>query len=160
MQLVGAEIGKWRVVLVEAAVGRVAEQHAAAAVGLQTVLVRIDDDGIDITQVVESGASVVIQLAGKREVTTIGCIGMNTDSGFPGTLKDGRQWIDVAKPRCSDGCNDGANVAAVQQFVEVGQVHVSFRCTAHGRERNPEHVADACVGIVRLLRGDDALARM
>ena len=48
MQFVRGEISIGRIVFVEASHGRIAKQHAAAAVGLQPVLVRIDDDGIHL----------------------------------------------------------------------------------------------------------------
>ncbi len=48
MQLIGSEVGVRRVVLVEAAHGGVAEEHAAASVRLQPVLVRVDDDRVGL----------------------------------------------------------------------------------------------------------------
>ena len=48
VQLLGSEVGVRRVVLVEAAHAGVAKEHAAAAVGLQPVLVRIDDDRVGL----------------------------------------------------------------------------------------------------------------
>ncbi len=46
VQVAGGEVGVRRVVLVQPADAGVAEQHRAAAVGLQAVLVRVDDDAV------------------------------------------------------------------------------------------------------------------
>ena len=40
------------------------------------------------------------------------------------------------------------------------QVHVSGRCAAYGSKRNVQDLADARVGVVGLLRGDDAFTRL
>src|SRR6266571_3468698 len=50
MQLGGTEVRVGRIVLVEAAHGRIAEKHAPATVRLETVFVWIDDDGIRLTE--------------------------------------------------------------------------------------------------------------
>ena len=49
VQLGRAEVGVGRVMPVEPADGRVAEKHAAAAIRLEPVLVRVDDDRIRLT---------------------------------------------------------------------------------------------------------------
>ncbi len=56
MQFGGGEVGIGRVVRVQLPDRRVAEQDAAAAVGLQAVFVRIDGERIDLIEAVESGA--------------------------------------------------------------------------------------------------------
>ena len=56
VQFVRTEIGVRRIVVVVDADCRVAKQHAAAAVGLQAVLVRIDDDRIGVVEAVEGRA--------------------------------------------------------------------------------------------------------
>ena len=56
VQLLRTEIGVRRVVPVVDADRGIAKQHAAAAVGLQAVLVRIDDDRIDLVEAVEGRA--------------------------------------------------------------------------------------------------------
>ena len=48
VELLGGEVGVRGVVLVEAAHGGVAEEDAAAAVGLEAVLVGVDDDGVGL----------------------------------------------------------------------------------------------------------------
>src|SRR5262245_20873457 len=47
MQVARREVGVGRVVYVEAAHGRIAEQYAAASIGLETVFVGINHNGID-----------------------------------------------------------------------------------------------------------------
>src|ERR1700691_3281739 len=57
VEFAGSEVGVGRVVLVPAAHGGIAEQDAAAAVGLQTMLVRVDDDGVGLADPFEGMAA-------------------------------------------------------------------------------------------------------
>ena len=56
VKIFGGEVGVRGVVFVEAADGGIAEEDAAAAVGLKAVLVRVDDDGVGLRDGVEGGA--------------------------------------------------------------------------------------------------------
>ena len=55
VEILRREVGVGGVVFVEAADGGVAEEDTAATVGLQAVLVRIDDDGVGVRDGVEGG---------------------------------------------------------------------------------------------------------
>src|ERR1035437_8852787 len=66
------EVGEGGVVLVEAADGGVAEENAAAAVGLQAVLVRVDDERVGAGDGVEGGAGFGREIAGEGEVSAVG----------------------------------------------------------------------------------------
>ena len=59
------EVGVGRVVFVEAADGGVAEEDAAAAVGLEAVLVGVDDDGVGVGDGVEGGAGLGGEVAAR-----------------------------------------------------------------------------------------------
>ena len=48
VEFFGGEVGEGRVVFVEAADGGIAEEDGAAAVGLEAMLVRVDDDGVGL----------------------------------------------------------------------------------------------------------------
>ena len=72
VEVFGGEVGVGRVVLVEAAHGGVAEEDAAAAVGLQAVLVRVDDEGVGVGDGVERGAGFGVEIAGEGEVAAVG----------------------------------------------------------------------------------------
>ena len=56
MKVLRGEVGVGRVVFVEAADGGIAEEDTATTIGLQAVLVRVDDDGVGVRDGVESSA--------------------------------------------------------------------------------------------------------
>jgi len=62
MEFGGAEIGVGGVVFVEASDVGIAEEDAAAAVGLEAVFVRVDDDGVGLTDARERGGSIGTQI--------------------------------------------------------------------------------------------------
>ena len=67
--------------LVEAPHGRIAKEHTPAAVGLQAVLVRIDDDGIGQADGCVSPPRGLIQgIRNQREVTAVGRIHMDPEA--------------------------------------------------------------------------------
>src|ERR1700749_3008384 len=57
MEVLRGEVGVRGVVFVEAADGGVAKEDGAAAVGLEAVFVRVDDDGVGLGDGVEGGSS-------------------------------------------------------------------------------------------------------
>ena len=85
---------------------------------------------------------------------------MDANAPRRGPLQDVRQRIDVAEAGRAHGRDDRADVAAVEQLVEVREVHVAGGRASDRAERDSEHVAEARVGVMRLFGGDDALAGM
>ena len=81
---------------VETADGGIAKEDAAAAVGLETMLVRVDDDGVGVLNGVEGGASFRGEIGGKGEVTTVGCINMDAEFVFFLELENLIERIDGA----------------------------------------------------------------
>jgi hypothetical protein len=84
MKIIGREIGIGRVVFVKPADGGVAEEDAPAAVRLETVLVRVDDDGVGVWDGVEGGASLGGEIGGEGEVSAVG--GVDVDAEFVSLL--------------------------------------------------------------------------
>ena len=72
MQFCGAEIGVGGIVLVKRANGRIPEEYAAAAIGLQPVLVRIDDDRVCPVNLIECLTGIGRKFGCNVEVTAIG----------------------------------------------------------------------------------------
>ncbi len=67
---------------VEAPDGGVAEEDGATAVGLEAVLVGIDDDGVGMWDGVEGGAGLGGEIGGEGEVASVGCIDVDAELVF------------------------------------------------------------------------------
>ena len=80
VQLVGAEVGVGGVVLVEPADRGIAEEDAAATVGLQAVLVRVDDDRVRLAEAVVSAAGLGPEVVGETEVAAIGRVRVEAEA--------------------------------------------------------------------------------
>src|SRR5689334_11973155 len=66
VKLAGREVGVGRVVPVEAANSRIAEDNASATVGLQTMLMRIDDNRVCLIDDVKGSARRLIERIGNE----------------------------------------------------------------------------------------------
>src|ERR1700733_13020500 len=96
MKILRGEIGVGRVVFVEMADGGGAEEDAAAAVGLEAVLVRVDDVGVGVGDGVEGGAGLGGEVCGEGEVATVGCVDVDAKFVFFLESDDVVEWIDGA----------------------------------------------------------------
>ena len=76
------EVSVGRVVFVEAADSRVAKEDAAAAVGLEAVLMGVDDDGVGVGNGIEGGRGFGGEIAGEGEVASVGCIDVDAKVVF------------------------------------------------------------------------------
>ena len=101
VEVVRGEIGVGGVVFVETADGGVAEEDAAAAVGLEAVLVRIDDDGLGVGDGVECGSGFRGQIGGEDEVATIGSIDVDAEFVFFPEHNNLVERIDGADGGCA-----------------------------------------------------------
>ena len=81
---------------VEAANGGIAEEDAAAAVGLEAMLVRVDDDGVGVGDGVEGGAGFGRKIGGESEVATVGGVDVDAEFVFLLKLDDAIERIDGA----------------------------------------------------------------
>ena len=86
---------------VEAADGGIAEEDTATTVGLQPVLVRVDDDGVGVRDGVEGGARFGGEVCGEGEVATVGGIDVNAELIFFLKGNDAVEWVDGADCSCT-----------------------------------------------------------
>ena len=78
MQLARREVGIRRIVLVEAANGRVAEENASTPIRLQAVLMRIDNDGVSLRSQLKCPARGLVEMCrDKAKVASIGGVEVN-----------------------------------------------------------------------------------
>src|SRR6202035_3290897 len=119
------EIRIRRIVFVEAAYRRIAEENASASIGLQSMLVRIDDHGVCLRNCVVSVAYLFVEMRDKGEVAAVGGIDMHSSTIAPGERQNLVKWIDSAAGRGSKRYYDGCNVADTESGFERSEVHAS-----------------------------------
>jgi hypothetical protein len=95
------KVGIGGVVFVEAADGGIAEENATAAIGLEAMLVRVDDDGVGVGDGVERSTGFEGEVGGKGEVATVG--GVNVDAELVFFLEGDNpiERIDRANSGCA-----------------------------------------------------------
>ncbi len=86
---------------VESADGGVAKENASAAVGLEAMFVRIDDDGVGVREGVEGGASFGGEVRGECEVATVGRVDMDAEFVFLSESDNLIERIDGTDSRCA-----------------------------------------------------------
>ena len=109
VQLVRREVGVGRIVAVEAPDGGIAKEHAAAAVGLQPVLVRVDDDGVGVADRIEGGARLAPRFSPARSSRRRRASTCTRTSGALRSCEDLRQRIDRAGGGRAERRDDGAD---------------------------------------------------
>src|SRR5579863_6817205 len=82
VQVFGSEVRKRRVVFVVAPDAGIAEEDAAAAVGLEAVLVGVDDEGVGVGDGVEGGACGGREIAGEGEVASVSRVDVDAEGVF------------------------------------------------------------------------------
>ena len=160
VQLVGREVRVRRVVLVEAADARVGEDHRAAAVGLQPVLVRIDDDRVAVPDRAERRLGDQAGPGQEREEPAVG--GVDVDAHAVALapaerLVDRVDRADAGRPRRED---DGADLPRPHLRLDRVEVGAAVGQRGHGARLDAEHLAHAPVRVVRVGGVHDRLARM
>ena len=117
MEFLRGEVGVRGVVFVEAADGGVAEEDAAAAVGLEAVLVRVDDDGVGVRDGVEGGAGLGGEVGGEGEVATVGGVDVDAELVFLLEGDDLVERIDGADGGGAE-CDDyGSDFVGVEELL-------------------------------------------
>ncbi len=89
----GAEIGVGRIVLVQSADFGVVKQHAAAPIGLQSVLVRIDHNRVRFSDPRKSSTCPFPEVLCQHEISAIRGVGMNPESMFSAEGENLWEWI-------------------------------------------------------------------
>src|SRR5260370_8339426 len=101
MQFRGTEVSVRRIMLIQAADTWIAEKDAAAAVGLQTVLVRIDDDGVDFTDAGERRFGIGGKIVNQSEVSAVGSVGADAKPKLVPHRQYFAQCIHAPAPPCA-----------------------------------------------------------
>ena len=146
--------------LVESSDIRIAKQHATAAIGLQAMLVRVDDNRIDLRQAVKSSFGVIAEFACEPEVAPVCGIGMHAGTIMFREFENFGERINSPEACIAQRRYNRADLAGLQQLLDCLGVHASLLVDRNRREGQAEYVADAGVCVVRLRRRDDLFARM
>src|SRR6266850_2361168 len=113
MQFRRTKVSVRRLMLIQAADAWIAEKDAAAAVGLQAVLVRIDDDGVHFTDAGERRFSIGGKIVNQSEVPAVRSVGVDAKPKLVAQRQDFGQGIDRAGCGGAHGGDHGANIAAI-----------------------------------------------
>ena len=71
----------------------VTKQHATTAVGLETVFVWVNYDGVDLAKYVEYRPGAIIQVHCESKVAAIGSVGVNPEIELVAQAQNVGQWI-------------------------------------------------------------------
>ena len=158
VEIFGGEVGVGGVVFVEAAYGGIAEENGSAAVGLETVLVRVYDDGVGEGNGIVGGAGFGGEIGGKGEVASVGRV--DVDAEFVALLEfqDLVEGVDGTCGGGAEGDDYGSYIPCGEELVESGQIHAGADICGDAEERQAEDTGDTTVGVVGLIRGSDGFA--
>src|SRR6267143_4920425 len=132
MQFRGTKVSVRRIMLIQAADTWIAEKDAAAAVGLQAVLVRIDDDGVNFTDSGECRFSIGGKIVNQSEISAIGSVRVDAKPKLVAQRQDFGQGIDGAGGGGAHGGNYGADIAALQSFSQRVCIDAGLRVYRDG----------------------------
>lgn len=150
VELSGTEIGIGRFVLVETSCGGILEKDTAATVGLETVFVRIDDDGVDIGDLRECRVGVDVKIGSELEVAAVSRVSVNAERIFFLERENFRERVDRTGGGGAHGADDCADVAEFEARLESVEIHAAKVVARDRFEIELEHCADALVCVVRL----------
>ena len=157
VQVARREVRVRRVVAVQAADAGVAEQHGAAAVGLEAVLVRVDDDGVGAPHGVERRAAHarLAAVREQREEAAVRRVDVQARTVARAQLGDRVDRVDHAEARRAERRHDRAHAALGQAGLERLELEppvAVLRHAARGARRAPRTCARACSGRSRPTR--------
>src|ERR1700730_6726837 len=142
MEVFGGEVGVRGVVFVEAACCGVAKEDAAAAVGLEAVLVRVDNQRINSGDDVEGGASGGVEVGAEGEVASVGGVDVDAELVLGLKLHDLVERVDGADGGGPEGDDYGTDQAGLQGGFEGGEIHAAVRVGRDFGEGEAEDGAD------------------
>ena len=146
--------------LVEPAHCRVAKEHTAAAVGLQAMLVRIDNDRVGLIHGQERLFFRLVQmLRDQTKIAAIGRVQVYPEAVAFAQGENLRQGVDRTQCGRTHGDDDGPNISCAQFVFERVEIHSSPVVGRDRRERELQNRSDALVGVMRVLLRQNALAR-
>src|SRR5579871_4306570 len=86
-------------------------KHESASIRLQTVLVRINHDGISFPDLFEGLSRRLCEIRHELEISTVRRIHMNAEPESFAQLKNLHEWISRPRSSCSKRCHHCSNVA-------------------------------------------------
>src|SRR6267154_3164903 len=132
MQFRGTKVSVRRIMLIQAADIGIAEKDAAAPVGLQAALMRIDDDGVNFTDAGECRFSISGKIVNQSEVSAVRSVGVDAKPKLVAQRQDFGQGIDGAGGGGAHGGNQGADIAALQAFSQRVYIDAGLRVYRDG----------------------------
>ena len=93
MEFVGTEVSIGRVVFIISSDSRIFEKNTAAAIGLESVFMGINDNGIDFFDMLESRERFWRKVIHQDKITTVGCVSMNAEFMLGLKFENLRKWI-------------------------------------------------------------------
>src|SRR5271169_3037883 len=101
MKIARSEVGVRRVVFIEAAHGWVAKQDAPTAIGLQSVFVRVDDDGVSLGNAGKGAGRLFPQVWYEAEIPAVSSIDVDAKRIGVSQGQDFMQGIDGTGSGCA-----------------------------------------------------------
>src|SRR5258705_9702508 len=132
MELRRTKVSVRRLMLIQAADAWIAEEDAAAAVGLQAVLVRIDDDGVHFTDAGERRFSIGGKIVNQSEISAVGSVRVDAKPKLVAQRQDFGQRINRTGCGGAHGGNHGADIAALQAFPQRVYIDAGLRVYRDG----------------------------
>src|SRR5580704_16728147 len=155
----GAEVGVGRIVFVEAADSRIAEENAAAAVRLETVLVRVDDDGVNDVETREGAVGVGAEIFRQIEIAAVSRVNVNPEAILFAEIENHRKRVDGASGGGAESCDHGADVVLLfETLLKSVVIHSRVGADWDGFEVELEDAADTVMRVVGLFAGDNFFA--
>ena len=144
--------------LVKAPHRRVSKQNASAAVGLQAVLVGVDDNRIGLADRLEGAPRRGIQSVGDQpEVAAVSCVHVDAKTVLFPQRQHFIERVHRADGRRAQRHNHRSHIALAQLTLERLQAYPPAAVSRNGGKVQLQHSRDAPVRIVRLLGADDPL---
>ena len=159
MELVRGEIRVRAVVLVKLTLFRILEQHRTTTIGLQSVLVGINNHRIRPTQRCKGRLITGLIQRTELEIPSVRGIGMDAGAIDSGQLQNIMQRVNGAHTRSPHRSDDGGCAACgrecLQGFLELAEIHTAMLIGADGAEFHPQHLTHALMRVVTLGGGED-----
>jgi len=149
-----AEISVGRIMLVHSAHSGIAKEYAAAPVGLQSVLVRIDDNRVRFSNPCNGPFRIFSKILRKHEIAAVRRIGMNPESMLCAQIENLRQRIHRTCCRGAHRRDNRPHVAAPHALCQRTHVHSATRIARRTFEWQLQNTADPPVRIVSLFAGE------
>ena len=146
--------------LVEASNGGIPKEDAAAAIRLQAMLVRVDDNAVDLAKPVVGVSRRTVEVVGQSEIAAVGGIRMDAKPVMAGQREQLGQRIDRARTGGPDRCDERADAALARQGLDRVRFDTAITIRRQSREALSKHASQARMRVVRLFRGHHQFVRV